>query len=68
MFRSPVVQTHPVHYLFLGVHLADILRRCEDVQKAHGNIVTMTLTAMGCPLASTIEMDVKRALSTVQEI
>jgi metal-sulfur cluster biosynthetic enzyme len=30
--------------------------------------VTMTLTAMGCPLAATIVEDVKRALSTVEEI
>lgn len=30
--------------------------------------VTMTLTAMGCPLAATITEDVKRALSAVDEI
>ncbi|MGP4073480.1 metal-sulfur cluster assembly factor [Piscibacillus sp. B03] len=30
--------------------------------------VTMTLTAMGCPLAGTIEQDVKRALSDLPEV
>ncbi|GAA0593031.1 metal-sulfur cluster assembly factor [Virgibacillus siamensis] len=30
--------------------------------------VTMTLTAMGCPLAGHIEQDVKRALSDIPEI
>lgn len=30
--------------------------------------VTMTLTAMGCPLSATIQEDVKRALSIVDEI
>ncbi|GEL76896.1 metal-sulfur cluster assembly factor [Tenuibacillus multivorans] len=30
--------------------------------------VTMTLTAMGCPLAATIEQDVKRALSDIPEV
>lgn len=30
--------------------------------------VTMTLTAMGCPLAATIKSDVKRAISRVDEI
>ena len=30
--------------------------------------VTMTLTAMGCPLAAHIEQDVKRALSDIPEI
>lgn len=30
--------------------------------------VTMTLTAMGCPLSATIQEDVKRALSMVEEI
>ncbi|SFD38018.1 Metal-sulfur cluster biosynthetic enzyme [Lentibacillus persicus] len=31
-------------------------------------IVTMTLTAMGCPLAGHIEQDVKRALSDIPEV
>ncbi|KGX92672.1 DNA methyltransferase [Pontibacillus halophilus JSM 076056 = DSM 19796] len=30
--------------------------------------VTMTLTAMGCPLAATIEQDVKRALQDLPEV
>lgn len=30
--------------------------------------VTMTLTAMGCPLAAHIEADVKRALSDIPDI
>ncbi|KGP74375.1 DUF59 domain-containing protein [Pontibacillus yanchengensis] len=30
--------------------------------------VTMTLTAMGCPLAATIEQDVKRVLSDLPEL
>ncbi|QKY68583.1 metal-sulfur cluster assembly factor [Lentibacillus sp. CBA3610] len=30
--------------------------------------VTMTLTAMGCPLAGHIEQDVKRALSDIPEV
>ena len=31
-------------------------------------IVTMTLTAMGCPLAGHIEQDVKQALSDLPEV
>lgn len=31
-------------------------------------VVTMTLTAMGCPLAGHIEQDVKRALSELPEV
>ncbi|MBM7540156.1 MULTISPECIES: metal-sulfur cluster assembly factor [Amphibacillus] len=31
-------------------------------------VVTMTLTAMGCPLAGHIEQDVKRALSDIPEV
>ncbi|TCT22434.1 metal-sulfur cluster biosynthetic enzyme [Melghiribacillus thermohalophilus] len=30
--------------------------------------VTMTLTAMGCPLAATIEQDVKRVISDIPEV
>ena len=30
--------------------------------------VTMTLTAMGCPLAATIEQDVKRCLTDLPEV
>ncbi|NIK12890.1 metal-sulfur cluster assembly factor [Alkalibacillus sp. S2W] len=30
--------------------------------------VTMTLTAMGCPLAATIEMDVKQAMIDLPEV
>ncbi|MBO8156259.1 MAG: metal-sulfur cluster assembly factor [Bacillaceae bacterium] len=30
--------------------------------------VNMTLTAMGCPLAATIEQDVKRAVSDIPEV
>jgi metal-sulfur cluster biosynthetic enzyme len=39
-----------------------------DIDEKNTMTVTMTLTAMGCPLAATIEMDVKCALSTVEEI
>ncbi|WP_243646991.1 metal-sulfur cluster assembly factor [Scopulibacillus darangshiensis] len=31
-------------------------------------LVTMTLTAMGCPLAATIQHEVKRALSVIDEV
>ncbi|SHG22791.1 metal-sulfur cluster assembly factor [Ornithinibacillus halophilus] len=31
-------------------------------------VVTMTLTAMGCPLSAHIEADVKRALSDIPEV
>lgn len=30
--------------------------------------VTMTLTTMGCPLAGTIEMDIKRCLQDIPEV
>ncbi|HET7580707.1 MAG TPA: metal-sulfur cluster assembly factor [Bacillales bacterium] len=39
-----------------------------DFDEENNCTVTMTLTAMGCPLAATIEEDVKRALSMVDEI
>lgn len=39
-----------------------------DVDEDNQVTVTMTLTAMGCPLSATIEADVKRALSMVEEI
>lgn len=39
-----------------------------DVDEENNAKVTMTLTAMGCPLSATIEADVKRALSMVEEI
>lgn len=39
-----------------------------DLDEENNVKVTMTLTAMGCPLSATIEADVKRALSMVEEI
>lgn len=39
-----------------------------DFDEEKNCTVTMTLTAMGCPLSATIQEDVKRALSTVPEI
>lgn len=39
-----------------------------DIDEENNVKVTMTLTAMGCPLSATIEADVKRALSMVEEI
>ncbi|WP_027963923.1 metal-sulfur cluster assembly factor [Halalkalibacillus halophilus] len=39
-----------------------------DLDDAGVATVTMTLTAMGCPLAATIEQDVKDALSELPEV
>lgn len=39
-----------------------------DLDEENNCEVTMTLTSMGCPLAATIQEDVRRALSTVEEI
>jgi metal-sulfur cluster biosynthetic enzyme len=39
-----------------------------DFDEENNCTVTMTLTAMGCPLSATIKEDVKRALSMVEEI
>ncbi|MFT4417137.1 metal-sulfur cluster assembly factor [Fredinandcohnia humi] len=39
-----------------------------DMNEEGAVTVTMTLTSMGCPLAGTIAMDVKRVLSDLPEI
>lgn len=39
-----------------------------DVDEENNVKVTMTLTTMGCPLGATIESDVKRAISMLDEI
>ncbi|HET7629696.1 MAG TPA: metal-sulfur cluster assembly factor [Bacillales bacterium] len=53
----------------LGIDIVNLgLVYGVDVDEENNCKVTMTLTAMGCPLAATIQEDVKRALSTVDEI
>lgn len=39
-----------------------------DVDDEGNALVTMTLTAMGCPLAASLQYDVKRALSEIEEV
>ncbi len=39
-----------------------------DLEDDGTAVVTMTLTAMGCPLAGHIEQDVKRAMSDIPEV
>ncbi|HET7658623.1 MAG TPA: metal-sulfur cluster assembly factor [Bacillales bacterium] len=39
-----------------------------DIDEEYKATITMTLTAMGCPLAATIKSDVQRALSTIEEV
>ncbi|HET7616576.1 MAG TPA: metal-sulfur cluster assembly factor [Bacillales bacterium] len=53
----------------LGIDIVNLGLVYEvDIDDENNCKVTMTLTAMGCPLAATIQEDVKRALSTVDEI
>lgn len=53
----------------LGIDIVNLgLVYGVEIDEEHTATVTMTLTAMGCPLAATIEADVKRALSTITEI
>lgn len=53
----------------LGIDIVNLgLIYGVDFDEEYNCTVTMTLTAMGCPLAATIEADVKGALSTVDEV
>ncbi|AKG04974.1 MULTISPECIES: metal-sulfur cluster assembly factor [Salimicrobium] len=53
----------------LGIDIVNLgLVYGVDVDENNKAVVTMTLTAMGCPLAGHIEQDVKRALSDLPEI
>ncbi|SDJ44373.1 metal-sulfur cluster assembly factor [Salimicrobium sp. PL1-032A] len=53
----------------LGIDIVNLgLVYGVDVDEEGKAVVTMTLTAMGCPLAGHIEQDVKRALSDLPEI
>lgn len=53
----------------LGIDIVNLgLVYGVDIDEEKTCKVTMTLTAMGCPLSATIEADVKRALSMVDEI
>ncbi|SEP83717.1 metal-sulfur cluster assembly factor [Piscibacillus halophilus] len=53
----------------LGIDIVNLgLVYGVDLDDEGSATVTMTLTAMGCPLAGTIEQDVKRALSDIPEV
>ncbi|MFC0524798.1 metal-sulfur cluster assembly factor [Pontibacillus salicampi] len=53
----------------LGIDIVNLgLIYGVDVDQDAVAHVQMTLTAMGCPLAATIEQDVKRALSDIPEL
>lgn len=53
----------------LGIDIVNLGLVYEvDVDDEGNATITMTLTAMGCPLAATISDDVKRALSAVDGI
>ncbi|TLS37844.1 metal-sulfur cluster assembly factor [Pseudalkalibacillus caeni] len=53
----------------LGIDIVNLgLVYDVDLDEKGNADVTMTLTAMGCPLAGTIVNDVKRALSDVEEV
>ncbi|WP_010529920.1 metal-sulfur cluster assembly factor [Lentibacillus jeotgali] len=53
----------------LGIDIVNLgLVYGADLDDQGACTVTMTLTAMGCPLAGHIEQDVKRALSDIPEI
>lgn len=53
----------------LGVDIVNLgLVYDVDLNEEGLATVTMTLTAMGCPLAGTIAEDVKRALSDLPEV
>lgn len=53
----------------LGIDIVNLgLVYGVDLNEEGHCTVTMTLTAMGCPLAAHIEADVKRALADIPEI
>ncbi|MGY0692796.1 metal-sulfur cluster assembly factor [Virgibacillus sp. FSP13] len=53
----------------LGIDIVNLgLIYGVDLDDAGLCTVTMTLTAMGCPLSAHIEADIKRALSDIPEI
>ncbi|WP_270181612.1 metal-sulfur cluster assembly factor [Alkalihalobacillus sp. CinArs1] len=53
----------------LGIDIVNLgLVYDVDLDEEGNAHVTMTLTAMGCPLAGTIVNDVKRCLSDVEEV
>ncbi|MTT30555.1 DUF59 domain-containing protein [Terrilactibacillus sp. BCM23-1] len=53
----------------LGIDIVNLgLVYGVDIQDNGDAVVTMTLTAMGCPLAASIQYEVKRALSVVEEV
>ncbi|MFD1037696.1 metal-sulfur cluster assembly factor [Virgibacillus byunsanensis] len=52
----------------LGIDIVNLgLIYDVDLNEEGVAVVTMTLTAMGCPLAAHIEQDVKRSLSDIPE-
>lgn len=53
----------------LGIDIVNLgLVYGVDIDDEGVATVTMTLTAMGCPLAGVIEQDVKRVLSDIPEV
>ena len=53
----------------LGIDIVNLgLVYAIDLEDDGTAVVTMTLTAMGCPLAGHIEQDVKRAMSDIPEV
>lgn len=53
----------------LGIDIVNLgLVYGVDIDENGTGIVTMTLTAMGCPLAGHIEQDVKRVLMDIPEV
>lgn len=53
----------------LGIDIVNLgLVYGADIDDNGDVLVTMTLTAMGCPLAATIQYEVKQALSRVEEV
>ena len=53
----------------LGIDIVNLgLIYGVDLQDDGVAVVTMTLTAMGCPLAAHIEEDVKRVLEDIPEV
>ncbi|MDR4887067.1 metal-sulfur cluster assembly factor [Fredinandcohnia sp. QZ13] len=53
----------------LGIDIVNLgLVYDVDMNDAEVAQVTMTLTSMGCPLAGTIAMDVKRVLTELPEV